>query len=61
MTHAREVSNEMFLQATAAAFVQTWRLVDAFTDIANDRNGKTKEAGIGAGTKVTRTKIEDVM
>jgi recyclin-1 len=62
LTRAREISNEIFLQATAAAFVQSWRLVDALIDVTNGTViEKDKDPTKDPSTSVTRTRIEDVM
>ncbi|KAL5514904.1 hypothetical protein ACEPAG_2220 [Sanghuangporus baumii] len=36
LTKAREVSNEAFLRATAAAFKEAWRMVDVLLELKND-------------------------
>ncbi|KZT40123.1 hypothetical protein SISSUDRAFT_983859 [Sistotremastrum suecicum HHB10207 ss-3] len=49
LTRAREISNLVFLQATAASFVQAWKMVDSIMET-------------DAGTKsVTTTQAEDVV
>lgn len=50
LSQARVVSLDLFLQATAATFVQAWKLVDVAMEV------------LGTEQKVTpKTKIEDVM
>lgn len=34
LTRAREVSNEVYLQAAAASFTQVWQMVDALVQVA---------------------------
>ncbi|KZT22891.1 hypothetical protein NEOLEDRAFT_1070445 [Neolentinus lepideus HHB14362 ss-1] len=51
LTRAREVSNAAFLQATAASFKESWRIVDALMQVAEQRTDSL----------VTRTKAEDVV
>lgn len=36
LTHARQISNHIFLQATAASFKESWRLVDAVIRLSED-------------------------
>ena len=36
LTKAREISNESFLRATAAAFRESWRIVDVLRQLKND-------------------------
>ena len=49
LTKAREISNEVFLRATAAAFKEAWRIVDALVQLKNDDE------------YVTLTQAEDVV
>ncbi|EPQ50311.1 hypothetical protein GLOTRDRAFT_50733 [Gloeophyllum trabeum ATCC 11539] len=51
LTRAREISNAVFLQATAATFKEAWRMVDTVMQVAEQR----------ADCLVTRTKAEDVV
>ncbi|TFK45675.1 hypothetical protein OE88DRAFT_1639530 [Heliocybe sulcata] len=51
LTRAREISNVAFLQATAASFKESWRIVDALIAVAQQRSDSL----------VTRTKAEDVV
>ncbi len=46
----RVVSQDLFLQATPATFVQAWKLVDAVMEVLGEEQ-KT----------ITRTRVEDVM
>lgn len=49
LSQTRVISLDIFLQATAASFVQAWKLVDvAMTVLAGDSH-------------ITRTTVEDVM
>jgi hypothetical protein len=51
LTRAREISIEVYLQATAATFREAWRLVDAIIKVAAERNE----------CMVTRARAEDVV
>ncbi|KAM5539791.1 hypothetical protein V8D89_006604 [Ganoderma adspersum] len=51
LTRAREISNEIFLKASAASFKEAWRMVDTIMHIAS-----TKE-----DLKLPKTKAEDVV
>lgn len=51
LTRAREISNEAYLQATAASFSQAWGMVDVLLEVASQRTD----------SMVERTKAEDVM
>ena len=51
LTRAREISNEIFLKASAASFKESWRMVDIIMHIAS-----TKE-----DLKLPKTKAEDVV
>ncbi|KAI0799982.1 exocyst complex component Sec10-like protein [Fomes fomentarius] len=50
LTRAREISNAIFLQATAASFKEAWRMVDAIVQVAATR----------ADLQLPKTKAEDV-
>ncbi|EIW71948.1 recyclin-1 [Tremella mesenterica] len=50
LSQARIVSQDLFLQATAATFVQAWKLVDVAMEVLGDQQ-----------TFIPRTKIEDVV
>lgn len=52
LSRAREVSNDSFLQATAACFKESWKLVDAIIEVSSSRPSKST---------VSRTQAEDVM
>ncbi|KIM77632.1 hypothetical protein PILCRDRAFT_615587 [Piloderma croceum F 1598] len=51
LTRAREISNEAYLQATAASFSQAWEMVDVLLEVAAQRTD----------SMVERTKAEDVI
>ena len=51
LTRAREISNEAYLQATAASFSQAWGMVDVLLEVAGQRSD----------SMVQRNKAEDVM
>lgn len=51
LERAREVSTAMFLQATAACFRVSWKMVDVLLQAAEQRKD----------SEITRTKAEDVM
>jgi hypothetical protein len=48
---AREVSNEVYLKATAATFRESWRMVDAVIKVAAERSDAI----------VSRARAEDIM
>lgn len=62
LSKARAVSNEVFLKATAAAFRESWRLVDVLIEM--DPVSKSDEEG-GQDEKaqqyITQTQAEDVV
>ncbi|KAF8507628.1 exocyst complex component Sec10-like protein [Gautieria morchelliformis] len=47
LNRAREISNEIFLRATAASFAQAWRMVDVMVSVG--------------GENITKTQAEDVV
>ncbi|KAF8513593.1 exocyst complex component Sec10-like protein [Hysterangium stoloniferum] len=47
LSRAREISNEIFLKATAASFAQAWRMVDVLLEVG--------------GSTVSKTQVEDVI
>lgn len=49
LSQARVISLDIFLQATAASFVQAWKLVDVVMN------------ALGADSPTSRTLVEDVM
>lgn len=49
LSQARVISLDIFLQATAASFVQSWKLVDVAMAV------------LGSDSPISRTIIEDVM
>ena len=54
LTRAREISNDVFLKASAATFKESWRMVDELVNLNAD----------GAPSKepfVTQTQAEDVV
>ena len=51
LSRARQISNEAYLQATAASFSQAWGMVDVLLEVAAQRTD----------SMVERTKAEDVM
>ncbi|KAJ7644319.1 exocyst complex component Sec10-domain-containing protein [Roridomyces roridus] len=51
LTRARELSNATYLKATAAAFRESWRMVDAIMQAATER----------PDSKIERTRAEDVV
>ncbi|EKM56816.1 uncharacterized protein PHACADRAFT_118808 [Phanerochaete carnosa HHB-10118-sp] len=51
LTRAREISNEIFLKASAASFREAWRMVEAIVEVSSAR----------PATAVTRTRAEDVV
>ena len=55
LSRAREISNHVYLRATAATFSQAWTLVDVILDVASSSTGS--EAGSG----VTRLQAEDAI
>ncbi|KAG9017515.1 F-box protein: endocytic membrane traffic, recycling ReCYcling 1 [Tulasnella sp. 427] len=76
LSQARAVSNEVFLKATAATFVQAWRIVDLLLEVASsghsnpaaigDNGPKTQEGGQLPDKKpgeafVTRHQAEDIV
>ncbi|KAF8585654.1 f-box protein pof6 [Ramaria rubella] len=42
LSRAREISNEVFLKATAASFAQAWRMVDMLLDVGSDTIAKNQ-------------------
>ena len=51
LTRAREISNEIFLKASAASFKEAWRMVDTIVQVAATR----------ADFQLPKTKAEDVV
>jgi recyclin-1 len=47
LSYAREISNEIFLKATAASFAQAWRMVNVLMEVGGDT--------------VSKTQVEDIM
>ena len=54
LSHARAISNEAFLKATAASFEQAWRIVDALLVVS-------KPADPDMPPVITTTQAEDVV
>ncbi|KAH7101737.1 exocyst complex component Sec10-like protein [Auriculariales sp. MPI-PUGE-AT-0066] len=54
LSHARAISNETFLKASAASFVQSWRIVDALHEIAKPAEPDTSPV-------ITNNQAEDVV
>lgn len=52
LSHAREISNDSFLRATAACFKESWKLVDAIIQVSSSQPSKCV---------ISRTQAEDVM
>ena len=50
LTRAREISNEIFLKATAASFKEAWRMVDTIVQVASAKD-----------PDFPKTKAEDVV
>ncbi|KAG8918286.1 F-box protein: endocytic membrane traffic, recycling ReCYcling 1 [Tulasnella sp. 418] len=67
LSHARSISNEIFLQATAATFVQSWRMVDIMMEVASpdslDTSKDSPKNGTGEKPKpvITKHQAEDVV
>ena len=56
LTHARGLTSDVFLQASAATFVQSWRMVDAMLEVSNSPVGDGKKDII-----MTKNQAEDVV
>jgi recyclin-1 len=56
LTRAREVSPAIYLQATAASFKESWRMVDVLVEVA----GEKKDGQEGDG-KALRFGAEDIV
>lgn len=50
LTRAREISNEIFLKATAASFKEAWRMVEVIMKVATAKD-----------PQFPKTKAEDVV
>lgn len=63
LSHARSVSNEVFLKATAATFVQAWRMVDVLVEVAASGPdiGTAQGSKSGPRTGLTRHQAEDIV
>ncbi|KAG8956932.1 F-box protein: endocytic membrane traffic, recycling ReCYcling 1 [Tulasnella sp. 419] len=67
LSHARSISNEIFLQATAATFVQSWRMVDIMMEVASPDSLDTSKDSPKNGTSekpkpvITKHQAEDVV
>ena len=72
LTEARSISNEIFLKAAAASFVQAWKIVDVLMAISSKKEGTissvdetppTKEKGKSRDDNeyLTRNQAEDVV
>ena len=55
LTKGREVSNDVFLKATAATFCEAWRIVETLVQLNNE------QAEPGREEYVTQTQAEDVV
>ncbi|KAG8999124.1 F-box protein: endocytic membrane traffic, recycling ReCYcling 1 [Tulasnella sp. JGI-2019a] len=65
LSHARGVSNEIFLKATAATFVQAWRMVDVLLETATVASRKAPGGYSSDQTQprlvITRNQAEDIV
>ncbi|KAG8908302.1 F-box protein: endocytic membrane traffic, recycling ReCYcling 1 [Tulasnella sp. 403] len=62
LTHARGISNDIFLRATAASFVQAWKIVDLVMEVAaTTRETPKTQTADSLVPVVTRHQAEDVV
>ncbi|KAG8882223.1 F-box protein: endocytic membrane traffic, recycling ReCYcling 1 [Tulasnella sp. 331] len=62
LSQARSVSNQIFLKATAATFVQAWRMVDALLEVATSTSRQAPGGGQSVAQPViTRNQAEDIV
>lgn len=57
LSHARALEHEQFLQASAATFIQSWRIVDVLMEVGHP----TPPQGSAAEPSIVRIQAEDVM